>query len=81
MLAISYGMTIIIPFTTKTQLAAHPNAYLIFPDTQNNLPYESVAICFQIMSISGDCIKRKIGVISDSDYEAILEVVKDMLQI
>jgi mRNA-degrading endonuclease toxin of MazEF toxin-antitoxin module len=79
-LAISYGMTIVIPFTTKTQLASHPHAHLIFPDAQNNLPHESVAMCFQIMSISGNCIKRKIGVLSDSDYEAILEVVKDMLQ-
>ena len=80
-MAISYGMTVIIPFTTKTQLASLPHAHLVLPDAQNCLSKESVAMCFQIVSVSEECIRRKIGVISDSDYESILELVKDMLKI
>ncbi|MBN1165516.1 MAG: type II toxin-antitoxin system PemK/MazF family toxin, partial [Methanospirillaceae archaeon] len=36
--AISYGMTIVIPFTTKTQLASLPHAHLVFPDTKKLSP-------------------------------------------
>ena len=80
-MAISFGMTVVIPFTTKTQLASLPHAHLVMPDKENNLSHESVAMCFQIVSVSEECIRRKIGVLSDSDYEAIVELVKDMLQI
>jgi len=74
-------MTVVIPFTTKTQLASLPHAHLVIPDKENNLSHESVAMCFQIVSVSEECIRRKIGVLSDLDYEAILELVKDLLQI
>jgi|GEM_PF-5066277 len=58
-IAMSYGMTIVIPFTTKIQLASLPHAHLVFPETLNNLSYESVAMCFQILSISAIIMKER----------------------
>ena len=66
---------VVVPLTTadkKWQIA-----HVEIP-TSTGLPKESIALCEQIMTISKDCLGRKVGVI---DSDELVSAIENALQI
>jgi len=81
-LAVSYGgMTIAVPLTTTINAFRFPHTHAICCNRENGLSADSAALVFQIVSLSGDRFREKIGRSSGEDMEAITILLKDLLSI
>ena len=64
-------MTTIIPLTTKLSITSYPDTYYLKKSTQNGLKYDSIALIFQIRSLSYKRYQHKAGIISKKNLENI----------
>ena len=80
-LAKSYGMHTVVPFTTSENAANFPHTHMVEPDSRNGLSELSFALCFQVLSLNEDRFLRKIWTLSESDLECIKELLKDLLDL
>ena len=78
-LAKSYGMHTVVPFTTSEKAANFPHTHTVDPDAKNGLSSVSFAMCFQVLSLGDERFMNKIGILSESDLECIKELLKDLL--
>jgi len=78
-LAVSYGgMTIAIPLTTTKNAFGFPHTHAICCNKENGLSADSAALVFQLVSLSEDRFREKIGRSSGEDMEAIIILLKDL---
>ena len=75
------GMAIVIPFTGSIDKDTLPHTYLVEPSLSNGLGKESIALIFQITSVDKKRLIRKLGVLGQKEFDAIGDVLKDMLDI
>ncbi len=80
-LAKSFGMHTVVPFTTSENAANFPHTHMVEPDSKNGLSVLSFAMCFQVLSLDEDRFIRKVGTLSESDLECIKELLKDLLDL
>jgi len=80
-LAKSYGMHTVVPFTSSENAAGFPHTHIVEPDSQNGLSKVSFAMCFQVLSLDEERFIRKVGTLSESDLECIKELLKDLLDL
>ena len=80
-LARSYGMHTVVPFTTSENAAVFPHTQMVEPDSKNGLSELSFALCFQVLSLDEERFIRKVGILSESDMECIKEFLKDLLDL
>jgi len=80
-LAKSFGMHTVVPFTTSENAAKFPHTHTIEPDFKNGLSELSFAMCIQVLSLGDERFLKKIGVLSESDLECIKELLKDLLDL
>ena len=78
-LAKSYGMHTVVPFTTSERAAKFPHTHMVDPDSEHGLSAVSFAMCFQVLSLGDERFMNKIGILSESDLECIKELLKDLL--
>lgn len=78
-LAGSYGMHTVIPFTTSENADRFPHTHMIEPDAKNGLSDVSFALCFQILSLDEERFIRKTGELSEGDLECIKALLWDLL--
>jgi mRNA-degrading endonuclease toxin of MazEF toxin-antitoxin module len=79
-LTISYGVIIVIPCTTNLERLKFDHTHYIAPDSKNGLIQDSVALVFQITSISPKRFINKLGIISPEDFEIINTLLADLLK-
>jgi len=80
-LAVSYGMTVVVPLTTTRAAFSFPHTHGIEKSSQNGLSSDSAALVFQIVALSEDRFVRRIGRCSDEDMEAIGILLKELLSL
>jgi mRNA interferase MazF len=80
-LAKSYGMHTVVPFTTSENAANFPHTHMVEPDSQNGLSDLSFAMCFQVLSLDEDRFLIKKGILSESDLNCIKELLRDLLDL
>ncbi|MHA1488399.1 MAG: type II toxin-antitoxin system PemK/MazF family toxin [Promethearchaeota archaeon] len=72
----------IIPLTKKVNKCARfPYTYIIEANKTNGLSMRSIALIFQIRSLSYKRFINKRGTLQKSDYNSILEIIKDYFSI
>ena len=75
-------MATIIPLTSNVQaLKDFPYTYIINPNTSNGLIKQSIAMIYQIRSLSKQRFLRKRGRVSKTDYDKIQTIFKDYFQL
>jgi mRNA interferase MazF len=80
-LAISKGVIIVIPCTTNMNRLKFDHTHYIAPDSSNGLPYDTIALVFQIVSISPNRFSKRLGSISPDDLEIINALLIDLLKL
>lgn len=75
------GIVIVIPLTSNIEALKFPYTLTIFPDKQNNLSQDSVALIFQIRAIDKSRITRVIGKISTNFQKKINKILKEILDL
>lgn len=78
-LAVSYGMRIVVPLTTSQRAAAFPHTHLVMPDGGNGLRDESYALVFQVVSLDENRFADRWGRLSADDMESIKGLLQDMI--
>ena len=75
-------MATIIPLTSNViVLKDFPYTYILNPNNSNGLTKKSIALIYQIRSLSKQRFVSKRGRIIRSNYENIQEILKDYFQI
>lgn len=74
-------IAIVIPLTTNLEALRFPYTLTIFPDKQNNLTQESVALIFQIRAIDKSRILKTIGKINKNLRKKINDILQEMLEL
>ena len=75
-------MATIIPFTSNIQaLKNFPYTQIINPNTSNGLTTKSIAMIYQIRSLSKQRFLRKRGRIGKIDFGKIITILKDYFQL
>ena len=75
-------MATIIPFTSNIQaLKDFPYTQIINPNTSNGLTTQSIAMIYQIRSLSKQRFLRKRGKIGKIDFGKIITILKDYFQL
>ncbi|MFX0141447.1 MAG: type II toxin-antitoxin system PemK/MazF family toxin [Candidatus Hodarchaeota archaeon] len=75
-------MATIIPLSSKIQaLKDFPHTYIINPDNSNGLTNQSIALIYQIRSLSKQRFIRNRGRLSKADHDRIQILIKDYFQI
>ncbi len=75
-------MATIIPLTSNVQaLKDIPHIYILNPNNSNGLTKKSIAMIYQIRSLSKQRFVSKRGKITRSVYDKIQDTLKDYLQI
>ena len=74
-------MTTIIPLTSKLHANKLPHTYLVKKNTKNGLTTDSIALIFQIRSLSYERFITYKGEIDKQDLNRILEILKQYLRI
>lgn len=78
-LARSFGMHVVVPFTTTGNAGNFPHTHMVEPDGGNGLSEVSFALCFQILSLDEERFLEKWGVLSESDFTCIQTILIDLL--
>lgn len=73
------GLVVVVPLTKNLEALRFPYTFSIVNSLLNNLEQNSVALIFQIKSISKDRLHQKIGVLSSGDLKKINLQIKKML--
>ena len=75
-------MATIIPLTSKIQaLKDFPSTYIVNPNKTNGLTKHSIAMVYQIRSLSKQRFIHKRGSLIKKNYDAIKTLIKDYFQI
>ena len=64
-------MVVVLPLTTNLDRSGFEYTLLIYPDRNNGLPKESIALIFQIKSLDRKRFTSRQGVISPDDLKAV----------
>jgi len=72
-------MAVIIPTTKKTETETYSHTCTIQPSKENGLSDESVAMVFQIRSISKERLIEKKGRLESENLDAVKALLKDLL--
>lgn len=78
-LAVSFGMRIVVPLTTNPRAASFPHTHMVMPDGGNGLREESYALVFQVVSLDENRFTGRWGKLSDDDMESIKGLLQDMI--
>lgn len=74
----NYGLLLVIPFTTKRPKVPTHFYWKVAKNT-GGLRLDSFALCHQIRTISVERIVRKIGQLTDNEFDEILTVLSDFM--
>ena len=74
-------MAIIIPITKTAERENLPYTHHIVPNSKNGLSEESIALVFQVRSISKERLVKKLGELGDMDIKIIAGLLKDLLKL
>ena len=74
-------MTTIIPLTSKLRAKDFPDTYLLKKNSQNGLKNDSIALIFQLRSLSYERYQDKTGVVDHKDLANIKELIKDYFKL
>ena len=75
-------MATILPLSSNIQaLKDFPHTYIINPNSSNGLTRQSIAMIYQIRSLSKQRFLRNRGRVSRTDYNRIQILLKDYFQI
>ncbi len=74
-------IVMVVPCTSSMNALRFPHIVQLFPSTSNNLPFNSVAMIFQLRAIDIKRLKKKIGVLSASEIRLINSEIKKMLKV
>jgi len=75
-------MATIIPLTSNIQaLKDFPSTYIVNPNKTNGLTKQSIAMVYQIRSLSKQRFIRKRGSLKKKNFDAIKTLIKDYFQI
>lgn len=80
-LGISTGMCIVIPLTSNLSSARFSHTYPVTPTPRNGLDNDSIALVFQIVALDSERFRNCIGLIDESDRQAINALLKDLLKL
>lgn len=75
------GVATVIPLTTNREALRFHHSIVIFPDKQNNLKQESVALIFHIRAIDKMRISKVIGRINKKYQKKIDKTLREMLRL
>ena len=75
------GMTVVIPCTTTLATARFSHTLVISPDPHNGLDAGSVALVFQIVALDSERFSRRIGTISEQQWQAMVALLHDLLHL
>ncbi|MFX1470851.1 MAG: type II toxin-antitoxin system PemK/MazF family toxin [Promethearchaeota archaeon] len=70
-------MTTIIPLTSNLSAKNLPDTYLLKRDSQNGLKSDSIALVFQLRSLSYKRYEDKTGIINNTDLKNIKNLIKN----
>ena len=74
-------MVLIIPLTSSLSISRLPYAQIIRRNNVNNLSDDSIALIFQIRSISKSRLKHHIGRLTNENYNKIKLIIKQFFKI
>ena len=74
-------MVLVIPFTGELTAERFPFTRKIVKNNSNSLSKDSVALVFQMKSISKERFRRKIGRITNNDYKVIETHIKNIYRL
>ncbi len=77
----SIDIIVVIPITSNLNALRFPYTITLFPDKQNNLDRESVALVFHVRAIDKSRITKVIGEISKELQEKIDNILREMLKL
>jgi len=75
------GLYTIIPLTSQTKVLKYPHTHEILQSSDNGLEKDSIAMIFQILTISSDRLIRKKGSISNVDFTIVKTLISDYLKL
>lgn len=70
-------MTTLIPLTSNLKTSKLPDTYFLSRSSQNGLKNDSIALIFQIRSLSYERYQDKAGVISKKDLENVRNLIRN----
>ncbi|MFW9970465.1 MAG: type II toxin-antitoxin system PemK/MazF family toxin [Candidatus Odinarchaeota archaeon] len=70
-------MTTVIPLTSNLNAINIPDTYLIRKNSKNGLKQDSIALIFQLRSLSYNRYENQTGIISDTDLKYIKNLIKN----
>ncbi|MEQ8189433.1 MAG: type II toxin-antitoxin system PemK/MazF family toxin [Candidatus Eremiobacterota bacterium] len=70
---------IIVPLTSQLTAQTFPGTFVIYPDSENGLSMNSVALIFQIRSIDKKRLKRRIGRLNSFHLTRIYNNLKTLI--
>jgi len=71
----------VVPLTSTSGASRFPYTFLIRRSATNRLRVDSIALIFQLRSLSYERFISRFGSIDQQDYDMILTIVKDYLNI
>ena len=71
---------LLIPLTTQQDALRFPGTVLIEADEENQLPYTSIALVFQLTALDQRFIESRLGHISNPDLQAILAALDELIE-
>ncbi|PKA09995.1 type II toxin-antitoxin system PemK/MazF family toxin [Leptospira harrisiae] len=77
----NHNMLMVIPITSNLTATRYPNTIELIPSTENGLTKPSIALIFQLRSISKNRFKKHLGKLSLQDLNYINLNMKALLQI
>jgi mRNA interferase MazF len=71
---------LVVPLTTQKDALRFPGTALIDPDEKNGLKHPSVALVFQLTTIDQQHVQNRLGVLSRSVLETLLEALNGITE-
>ncbi|MDP3259370.1 MAG: type II toxin-antitoxin system PemK/MazF family toxin [Thermodesulfovibrionales bacterium] len=71
---------LIVPFTTQIKASNFPFAFVVEPDTANNLTSTSVVLVFQLRAIDKKRLKGRIGSLNSDDMQTLKQNLENILK-
>lgn len=75
------GLCTVIPVISQKKILYYPHTLEIIQSEDTGLEKDSVAMIFQILTISSDRLLRKRGRISNEDFSIIKALITDYLKL
>lgn len=77
----NHNMLMVVPLTSNQTASRYPNTISINPTAENGLTQPSIALVFQLRSISKNRFKRHLGSLSLQDLNYINLDIRSLLQL